>query len=295
MSADYLYGTTILDHDLTLAIPGDAASVRERLIQAVQTLGYKVVAEQPILAKRPNQCSARYGCSFNVLEYATTLTISLKQTNESAILASFNYEVKSSTFMTKGDRQTLAREAEAIAALATERLAISACRSCGTQVNDESHFCRRCGAPLVLDLPELEILRLTTGTRSAFYNIFVGVLTLLAAALTLLPIFVVAGARIFSPFFWVGVPLGVTGFLMAFHGVWQLHRTLSPKDAKSVMPRVQPGSVTSTTTALPPRPAHTSITEGTTDLLVPNREQRTPEPVYRKSESTAEIDQEPLM
>ena len=56
-------------------------------------------------------------------DYPTTLTISLKQTNDAAVLATFNYEVKSYMRMTKGDRQTLAREAEAIAALAMERAA----------------------------------------------------------------------------------------------------------------------------------------------------------------------------
>jgi hypothetical protein len=68
--------------------------------------------------------------------------------------------------LTKGDRQTLAREAQAIAALATERGAISACPSCGTQVTDESNFCRRCGAPLELDLPELEVRSQPTLTSS---------------------------------------------------------------------------------------------------------------------------------
>jgi hypothetical protein len=295
MSTDYLYGTTDVDHDITLAIPGDADSVRARLIQALQTLGFRVVAEQPIYAKRAAKGAARYGCSFNVLDYQTTLTVSLRQTNELALLATFNYEVKSCTYVTKGDRKLLEREAEAIVALATERLAMSACRACGTPVSDESHFCRRCGAALVLDLPELEILRLTKGTRAGYYNIFVGVLALLAAALTLLPIFIVAGTRLFGPFLWAGIPLGIVGFIMTIQGAWQLHRTLNPKDAKSSMPRLQPGVVTSSTTALPPRPAHGSITEGTTDLLLPARERRTPEPVPRKGESTSEIDRERLM
>jgi hypothetical protein len=297
MSTDYLSGTTVSDHDLTIAMTGDAASVRARLTQALQTLGYKVVAEQPIYAKRGAQGAARYDCSFNILDYQTTLTIFLKQTNDMAILATFNYELKSCTWMTKGDRQALRREAEAIVALATERLAMSACRGCGTQVSDESLFCRRCGAPLVLDLPELEVLRLTKGIRSAYPNIFVGVIALLLAAMTLLPIFVVAGTRIFGPFFWAGVPLGVVGFMLTLQGAWQLHRTLNPKDANGATPRLQPGFVTSSTTALPPRPVNASITEGTTDLLVPGKDRQTPEPapVHRKSESTAEMDEERLM
>ena len=181
MSTDYMSGTTVSDHDLTLAIPGDVASVRARLIDAIQQLGYKVLGEQPIYAKRSARGCARLDCSLNVLDYPTILNISLKQTNDVSVLATFNYEVKSYMRMTKGDRQTLAREAEAITALATERHAISACRACGTQITDESHFCRRCGAPLVLDVPELEVLRLTRGARGGYHHIAVGLFALLLA------------------------------------------------------------------------------------------------------------------
>ena len=52
MSTDYMSGTTVSDHDLTLAIPGDVATVRARLVEAIQQLGYKVMGEQPIYAKR---------------------------------------------------------------------------------------------------------------------------------------------------------------------------------------------------------------------------------------------------
>ena len=89
MSADYT--STTSDHDLTLAIPGDVASVRARLVNAVQTLGYKVLGDQVLFAKRGSQCAAKWDCSINVLDYPTTLTISLKQTNDAAVLATFSY------------------------------------------------------------------------------------------------------------------------------------------------------------------------------------------------------------
>ena len=134
MSTDFMSSTptTVSDHDVTLAIPGDVASVRNRLIEAVQQVGFRIIGEQPIYAKRSRECAARWDCSLNALDYPTTLTIALKQTNDVSVLATFNYEVKSYMHMTKGDRQTLAREAEAIAALTSERLAISSCRCCGT-------------------------------------------------------------------------------------------------------------------------------------------------------------------
>src|ERR1051325_11309167 len=222
MSSDYI---TVSDLDLTLAIPGDVNTERARLVNALQTLGYKVLGEQPLYAKRGRQGAARWDCSLNVLDYPTTLTISLKQTNDAAVLATFNYEVKSYMCMTKGDRQTLAREAEAITALAMERTAASTCRTCGTQVTDESNFCRRCGAPLALDVPELEVLRLTRNARNSYHNMFVGIVSLLLALFTVLPWFIVNGARIVGPMLWVGIPFASYGLFMLLQGGWQLHRT----------------------------------------------------------------------
>jgi hypothetical protein len=289
MSTDYLSTTTTpSDHDLILAIPGDVESVRMRLLKALDTLGYKILGEQPIYAKRSGVGSACQNCSLNVLDYPTTLTISLKQMNDVAVVAVFNYEVKSYMHMTKGDRQTLAREAEALAALATERLAMSACPACGTQITDESHFCRRCGAPLIRDVAELEVLRLTRGSRNSYHNIFVGVVTMFLAALTALPLFIVNGARISGPFFAAGLPLGTFGLVLLLHGIWQLHRTLNPKAPKSLAFRSQPAFAASTTTALPP--VNVSVTEGTTELLSV-RDRRVAEPI-RRDANTAEIDNE---
>jgi len=294
--ADYMSTITRpSDHDVTLAIPGDIGSVRLRLIGAIQKLGYKVLGEQPLYAKRSGRGAACWQSSVNVLDYPTTLTVSLKQTNDAAVVATFNYEIKTYMHMTRGDRQTLAREAEAIAALATERLAISACRACGTQTTDESRFCRRCGAPLVLDVPELEVLRLTRGSRGSYHNLLVGVIGLLLAALTVLPVFVVSGARIFGPLLWVGIPLGSYAVFLLLQGIWQLHHTLNPKTPRNVTTRLEPAPPASVTTALPPASANTYVTEGTTDLLLPTPEGRIADPVRRKGASTAELDTEQLM
>ncbi len=294
MSTDYMSGTTVSDHDLTLAIPGDVPTVRARLVEAIQQLGYKVMGEQPIYAKRSAQACARFDCSLNVLDYPTTLNVSLKQANDVSVLATFNYEVKSFMRMTKGDRQTLAREAEAITALATERHALSACRACGTQVNDESHFCRRCGAPLVLDVPELEILRLTSGARGGYHNIFVGMFALVAAIVGVSILFFITGVRI-TPVFWIGFVIAVYGLAVLLQGAWQLHFALNPKKpTKNALLAAQPAFKSSVTTALPPAPAHTSITEGTTELLQTS-DRREKEPVPRKDHDTAEIDTDRLM
>ncbi len=299
MSTDYSSGTIIVEHDLTLAIPGEVGVVRQRLLDAVQKLGYKVLGEQPIYAKRRPQGGACWGFSLNVLDYPATLTIALKQTNDVSVLASFNYEITCLMNMTKGDRQMLLREAEAIVALATERLAVSACRACGTQITDESHFCRRCGAPMVLEVPELEILRLTKETRGSYYKIFVGLSALLLALLTTLPLFIVNGARIMWPMVWVGIPFASFGLFLLIQATWQLHRMFNPKPGKTgTLNAAQPAAIAaqaaSVTTALPPARPVASITEATTDLLSMN-DRRTPEPIRRKDSNTAELDANRLM
>jgi zinc-ribbon domain len=295
MSTDYSSGTTVSDHDLTLAIPGDVASVKPRLIEAIQQLGYKVLGEQPIHAKRSAQCAGRWDCSLNVLDYPTLLTISLKQANDLSVLATFNYEVKSFMRMTKGDRQTLAREAEAVAALATERLAISACRACGTQIVDESHFCRRCGTPLVLDVPELEVLRLTRKARSSYHNIFFGMFMLLAAILGVWLALFLSGLNR-SPLLWTALGFGAYAIFLLIQGIWQLHYTLNPKaSTKSAITTAQPAFRSSITTALPPAPARTSVTEGTTELLTQTNDRREKVAIPRKDHDTSELDTDQLM
>ncbi|HEX2270415.1 MAG TPA: zinc-ribbon domain-containing protein, partial [Pyrinomonadaceae bacterium] len=219
----------------------------------------------------------------------------LKQTNDVSVLAAFNYEIQSYMSMTKGDRQTLLREAEAIVALVTERLAASTCRACGTQVTDESHFCRRCGAPMVMELPELEVLRLTRGARGSYQNMFVGLCALLLALLTLVPLFIVNGGRIWLPLLGVGIPFASYGLFLLIQATWQLHHTLNPKPAKSIgQPELMAARSASVTTALPPARPVPSITEATTDLLSMN-DRRVPEPVRRKDPNTSELDADRLM
>src|SRR5215510_11535821 len=170
-----------------------------------------------------------------------------------------------------------------------ERAAASACRTCGTQVMDESNFWRRCGAPLALDVPELEVLRLTRNARGSYHNIFVGILVLLLASLTMLPWFIFNGARIVAAMLWIGLPFASYGLFLLLNGAWQLHRTLNPDTTKSVTAATHPAFKSSvTTTALPPAPVN-SVTEVTTNLLSPK------EPVPRKNRDTSGLDSDQLM
>ncbi len=282
MSNNYLAGREA-DHDLTLTISGEVDSLRPRLREALETMGYIVLSEhaRDISAKRAAQGGACYDCSFEALDYPTRLNISLKQTNQFAVLATFHYEVKTHWGMTRGDRQTLWREAQAIAALANERLGLSNCPACATAVTDDSHFCRRCGAPLVVDVPELEVLRLTRKSRTAYHNMFVGLVIFVVAGLLLLPV-IWAEPKLAIALTVFGSLMGGLALLALFQGIWQLHYALNPKPVTS-QTRPQPALVTPQTTALP---SSTSVTEGTTELL---EFQRQPEPIPRKRIETSEV------
>lgn len=293
MSAEFLgTHTTISDHDVTLTIAGEVESLRLRLIEAVQKLGYKVLGEQPIYAKRNAQCGARSGCSFEALDYPTELTIQLKQVNEIAVVATFNYEVKSYMRITKGDRQTLLREAEAIVALASGRSSLSACPSCATPVTDDSHFCRRCGAPLVIEVAELEVLRLTRKSRAAYHNVLMGVVILFITSLLLLPLFRI-DPKAFKVMVLFVTAFGAFGLFALLQGIWQLHFVLNPGTAKHALSPAARALTAPVTQALPPQFTQGSITEGTTELLVPNvlnDEHQRSEPVSRRVQETGEID-----
>jgi hypothetical protein len=293
MSAEFLgSNTTISDHDVTLTIAGEVDSLRPRLIEAVQKLGYKVLGEQPIYAKRSAQCGARSGCSFEALDYPTRLTIQLKQVNNIAVVATFNYEVKSYMRITKGDRQTLRREAEAMVALASGRSSVSACPACATPVTDDSHFCRRCGAPLVIEVAELEVLRLTRKSRTAYHNLVMGVVILFVTSLLLLPLFRV-DPKAFKVLVLFVSAFGAFGLFALLQGIWQLHFVLNPGTAKQGVAPGAPALTAPVTQALPTPVARASITEGTTELLVSNivsDEHRRLEPVSRRVQETGEID-----
>lgn len=289
MANELLIRTRERDHDLSLTISSEVESLRPRLIEALQRLGYSVLGERPIYATRTAQCGARFDCSFEALDYPTRLTISLKQINEIAVVATFHYELKTYMSMTRGDQQTLRREAEAIVALASERMTISACPSCATPVTDDSHFCRRCGAPLAVEAPELEVLRLTRKSRTAYHNLFIGVVILFFAAMLFVPLFWSTDPKVFKSLLVFGSLAGVFGLVALLQGVRQLHYALNPKPVEATT-RPQPVFNAPHTKALLPLNARSSVTEGTTELLqVSGVERRKPELLPRKNLETGEV------
>ncbi|HEV7745929.1 MAG TPA: zinc ribbon domain-containing protein [Pyrinomonadaceae bacterium] len=292
MSNEWLGSSKVTDHDVTLTITGEIESLRPRLRAAIEKLGYTILGEQPLYGKRGAQGGARRGCSLAALDYPTRLTIALKQINDIAVVATFQYEVKSCVRMTKGDRQTLLREAEAIAALGKQG-SISACPACATAVIDDSHFCRRCGAPLVVEVAELEVLRLTKKSRSAHNNLMIGVVALCVAAALFSPLLWVE-PKLFRALLIIGSGAAVFGIFALLQGVLQLHLALGPKTAELPV-RAQQAFTARPTAALHPAMAPASITEGTTELLDLNIRHDERQGVLHKVLDTGEVDDERLM
>lgn len=276
----------LTDHNFKKVLAGDVESVRERLIYALERLDYRVLSEQPLIAKPTSQPSS---CSFDVLECVKSLTIGLKPLNPTSTLVTFDYEILTQ-FVTKGDRQTVERHAEAIIALATARPVSGDCASCGTSNSSDSRFCRVCGTPNVADEPaELEILRLTAGSRVAYQSIIGAIISVLAVAAIALPMIFL---RSKGPK--AGIILLIVGEIISFiwlaYGMSHLHHTLNPKkDKKQPGQASVPRAIPATQRALLPQTAHASVTEGTTELLdVPERG-RVAVPVMPHKIDTAEM------
>lgn len=280
---------TEADYRVTRVVAGDAESLRPRLVEAVERLGYQVIYDEgALVARRGARGLGSSGCSVDVTEYPTELILTLKPKGASATLATFNFNVKNYYYTTKGDRATFEREAEAVVAVALSPGGAAACAACGTEMTDDSRYCRRCGAPLALAEPsELEVLRLTAGSRASQKNI---VAALIALAVTLIPALLVfslgtspkaaRGALLVAAIGWLSAlfPLAAAS--------WRLHKTLNPKRERETADELDAPRTARVlgapraTNALPPRSAQASVTEGTTELL----DAREPMPVAPRRE-----------
>ena len=285
MSGD---GHTSSEHTTRRVMAGDVESVRGRLVYALESLGYVVVSENPLQARRA-QLKDIVRADFT--DHARKLAVGLRQGGAAATQVTFDFVVCHGGFSTKGDLLTLEREADAIVALAVEPTATGLCRSCGTENGRDARFCRLCGTPNATGAPaELEVLRLTAASRAGLQEVVGGLsiaLLTLAGALALIllgrPKAVTAG--------WIILALGeFFGWWMALYGVARLHRTLNRKEeaqATAAAVPVPPQFAPARETALPP--AHFSVTEGTTELLNSAPRERENVPVRREHSDTSPI------
>lgn len=275
------------EHSARRILSGDTEAVRRRLIAALEMLGYSVVNENPLHARR-GKLKNVVGADFT--EHARKLSVSLRPASETATVATFDFAVVHGGFMTKGDLLTLEREADAIIALATAPPALSVCRACGTENTGDARFCRLCGAPNVSGAPgELEVLRLTAGSRAALQEIVVGLsIALVVLALTLPMILFGSPKGVYAG--WAFLALGeAVGWWMALYGIFRLNRTLKSKPKELATPNavVAQSLPSAQTSSLPP--ARFSVTEGTTELFSSPPKEREKVPVRRERGDTGKI------
>ena len=286
-------GMSRTEHTLRSVLESDIDSARRRLTQALDRLGYKVISEEPLYARRGARGRVAYYCSANILEHPIKLTIGLRQLSPNATLATFDYAVEHVGGLSfRGDQQTVRREAEAIIALATSSTVTSACAACGTRQADDARFCRVCGAPNVVGAPaELEVLRLTAGARAGQHLIITGAVWAAVNLLVALPFIFLSGKAVgwAAGFLLIQV---VAGLLLSFVGARRLYRTLNPDlPQRQALPVGVPQAVSiKEAAAFLPSPAQRYVTEGTTGLLVQKAKGREKEPVYPKGRETSPTD-----
>lgn len=256
---------TVAEHTARRVMAGDAEAVRARLVYALESLGYTVVSENPLQARRAKLKNI-ISADFN--EYARKVAVGLRQGGAAATQVTFDFAVTHNGCMTKGDRLTLEREADAVVALAQAPTAAGLCLSCGTENSEGGRFCRLCGAPNAASAPaELEVLRLTAASRAGLQEVVGG---LLIALLALVPglVMIMTGKPKAMNIGWGILLIGeFIGWWMMLYGVARIHRALNRRPEAGALPAsaAAPQFAPARDAALPP--AHLSVTEGTTELL----------------------------
>lgn len=260
-------GTGVAEYSTRRVLAGETEGARRRLVYALEALGYSVTSENPLQARRRRLKDV---VRADFTEHARKVSVSLRPSSDTAVAATFDFEVKHGGCMMRGDTETLEREADAIVALAAAPPASTLCRACGTENGGDAHFCRLCGAPSVANVPaELEVLRLTAGSRASLQEITTGIIVALLTLAVTVPMILFASSK--------GVKVGwlflaageVLGWLLTLYGIMRLHLTLNSKKRRARLAGVEPTQTlpqslpSAQTTALPPA----SVTEGATELL----------------------------
>ena len=260
---------------LKKVLAGNIKTVRLQLMDAMETLGYDIIEEEPnIIGRRGTKGWGSWVGSANALDYATTLTVRLKSIGNTSTRATFDYLVKHG-MLNKGDQKLLVQEAKTIAAISKTHSIEKLCSSCETESTDDSKFCRRCGTPLTSEQAELEVLRLMAETRSGKTSIVASsVLTPISAIIVFLAVILNSAGLIKPKLFPILLVFGGLGLLFSiisnFFGWNRLKRALEkPETERQHIPRNIPIEAIETGEfeELPPRQPVASITEGTTNLL----------------------------
>lgn len=278
-------------------LAGNIETVRLQIIEAVESLGYDIIEEEPnIIGRRGAKGWGTWFGSADVLDYPMTLTIRLKSIGDNSTLVTFDYLIKH-PWLNKGEKNIVIQEAKTIAAISKTHAIEKMCSVCETESTDDSKFCRRCGAPLTSEQAELEVLRMMAETRAAKTSVVMGSVFTAASIIfiTAALIFILVGNLDFeaiSPLIGFGALAGLLALISSFFGWNRLKRALEKPEAevKHIPPRHTPieSIETGEFEELPPRQPVASITEGTTNLLDEewiNQREKEKVPVSRKRDT----------
>lgn len=266
------YQTT--EHYLRRVLSGDLRSVRSRLIAALERLGYDILDDEDTILRGRREArgwAASYA-SADVLDYSMTLTIKLKPNGEHETRATFDYLVKHPS-LSKGEKEILTREAEAISALAAIRSADNVCGVCGTETTDESRFCRRCGAKVSVGTTELDVLRMSAEIRAGHTSVVSAFVASLAAfgftgsALLVLLLSGVAFGKGMGTLLLISFVLNLFSIVFIGFGWNRINRSLKRRSSDMPVVLDTPQDQLRSSPARPLAQPPPSVTERTTNLL----------------------------
>ena len=226
-----------------------------------------------MLGKRgANGWGTWYG-SADVLDYAMTLAIRMKPISAHATSVTFEYIIRH-PWLSRGEKEVLTCEAEAITALASVRAADKVCVACGIESTGDSRFCRRCGTPMTSEQAELDVLRMTAEARAGHTSVVTSAImlmitNLLAFAALIVASFAPIGAKILWASTIIAVIIGFPNLLVLSCAWKRINLALKSKGEEHRKPAASKDLERPTIEAVdfPHQRAEISSTEGTTDLL----------------------------
>ncbi|HEX8722760.1 MAG TPA: hypothetical protein VF736_19235 [Pyrinomonadaceae bacterium] len=283
-----LTGTSGSEHTTRRVLTGEAEAVRARLVYALESLGYTVFSDSPLQARRARRKDI-FRADFT--DHGRRLGVGLRQVGAAATQATFDFVVTHGGCMTRGDLQTLEREADAVVALASAQPEAALCRACGTEQGEGGRFCRLCGAPSAAGAPaEVEVLRLTAGSRAGLQEVACGLLLILLSAAATAPLMLWGKPKAANAGLILLVVGEVIGWVSALYGLLRIHRTLNFRPEAQTH-HAAPDAADAG--RLPHAEAHTlphaTVTEGTTELLGAAPRVREKVPLRRERSDTSPI------
>ena len=255
-------------------LAGNIETVRLQIIEAVESLGYDILEEDPnIVGRRGAKGWGTWFGSADVFDYPMNLTIRLKSIGEYSTRVTFDYLIKH-PWLNKGEKNIVVQEAKTIAAISKMHTVEKMCSVCETESTDDSKFCRRCGAPLTNEQAELEVLRMMAESRAAKTSVVSAAVVALVAVILLAVTLILSLLKMLDPEALISL-LSISGglvivtMLSSFFGWNRLKRSLEKTETeRQQIPRHIPETIqTGEFKELPPRQPVASVTEGTTNLL----------------------------